>query len=71
MVMQIAPIITNTKLASHLPKISKKAKTFSGLDMPENIKPSEKIPPNKKANKFFIVIPSKKHTYFSIYRLIM
>ena len=36
-----------------MPNISKKARTFSGLDIPEIIRPNEKREPNKKANIFF------------------
>ncbi|MNH31333.1 hypothetical protein D3C79_916860 [compost metagenome] len=49
--------MTNIKLISHCPKISKKPKTFSGLDMPEIIKPNENKLPNIKAKIFFIGLP--------------
>src|SRR5690606_1584963 len=51
----IAPIMTKARLASQSPNRSRKSSTFSGLDMPDTISPTENSAPNKKANTFFIL----------------
>src|SRR5690606_27115023 len=54
-VTAIAPIMTKARLASQSPNRSRKSSTFSGLDMPDTINPTENSAPNKKANTFFIL----------------
>src|SRR5690554_8218659 len=51
----MAPPITNAREGSHRPAMSRKPSTFSGLAMPETIRPIPKTrPANSEANEYFM-----------------
>ena len=61
----MAPTITNINDGSHAPKIFRKPKTFSGLTIPEIVKPNPKIIPEIKEIIFVNLNPEKKDSYYT------